>query len=986
MRCRTVSLAAAAAAMLASAACGGKAGTGGPPGASTSAAGSCTGCHGSAGNAAPPRAVNGDTATTSIAVGAHQAHLLPGPFRKAVSCASCHPVPMTASAPGHDDGKVDVLFGGLATAGGASPAWHRAAAGGAPAASCSATYCHGSTLQGGTHTTPVWTAVVGNPSDPASQVACGTCHGVPPATPGHAGIPAQVPPGPPYAASSLADCSRCHPGTVLPDGSLDIAGEQHIDGVVEIGGAACTRCHGDAAGTRLPASLASAPPRDSAGDTLVAAPGVGAHQVHLTGTSLRALPVACTECHAVPGSLDTHPNPSRIVDISWGPLATAGGAVPTYDRTNPAAPSCAATYCHGATLLGGTVTAPVWNRVDGTQAACGACHGIPPPDGTTHAGMTAATACGACHTGYTSTSVNPATHLDGVVNVGSRTCTTCHGTASRTPAMLAPAPPTATNGSSDTADRGVGAHLTHLLGGAFSPPVACGECHPPVTSTQHSDGVVEVVFGPLARTGLSHPVWSPPASGRACAPGGCSCAASYCHGSTLTGGTVTAPVWTRVDGTQAACGACHGVPPPAPHVARDDCGSCHDGYSSTTVNRALHLNGTLEVTGADCTTCHGDPNRTPAAIAPAPPFATSRSDPSGGSATTLPAVGAHLKHLLPGPDSAGIACSECHVVPTAMNHADGTVNMTFGPLARTGGSAPAFSAGSASCGNVYCHGATLSGGSAKTPVWTRVDGSFSACGACHGIPPPDGTTHAGMTAATACGSCHDGYTPTTVNLALHVNGVIDATGGSCTSCHGDASRILVTGADPQAASAPPRDAVPFTVAAGGADAHLAHLNRGTGAIGAPVACAECHVVPAGGGATATHQNGKADLSFGPLATRGGAAATWNPATLSCAASYCHGNFTVNANSRGNLAAKVTWTQGGPLACSSCHVVNGAGVPAPNDSCHPPNFNHDGGNQCSDCHRNVNAAGTAITKASTHVDGIVSGWCTDCHKSENRVCQ
>jgi hypothetical protein len=30
-------------------------------------------------------------------------------------------------------------------------------------------------------------------------------------------------------------------------------------------------------------------------------------------------------------------------------------------------------------------------------------------------------------------------------------------------------------------------------------------------------------------------------------------------------GTVTEPVWTDVDGSQATCGSCHGLPPPAPH-------------------------------------------------------------------------------------------------------------------------------------------------------------------------------------------------------------------------------------------------------------------------------------------------------------------------------------------------------------------------------------------------------------------------------------
>jgi hypothetical protein len=41
---------------------------------------------------------------------------------------------------------------------------------------------------------------------------------------------------------------------------------------------------------------------------------------------------------------------------------------------------------------------------------------------------------------------------------------------------------------------------------------------------------------------------------------------------------------------------------------------------------------------------------------------------------------------------------------------------------------------------------------------------------------------------------------------------------------------------------------------------------------------------------------------------------------------------------------------------------------------------------------VNSTGTAITAATTHVDGTINGKCTDCHtgaalgSSKNRICQ
>ena len=132
--------------------------------------------------------------------------------------------------------------------------------------------------------------------------------------------------------------------------------------------ASCVTCHGDPA--RLPASIAAAPPVDARGHTATSAPGVGAHQRHLTGGSIRRA-IPCDECHRVPTTTDHALQP---LDLTWGPLATARGAVPSFDS---ASLTCT-NYCHGLAARGGTNTSPVWNRVDGTQAACGTCHGLPP--------------------------------------------------------------------------------------------------------------------------------------------------------------------------------------------------------------------------------------------------------------------------------------------------------------------------------------------------------------------------------------------------------------------------------------------------------------------------------------------------------------------------------------------------------------------------------------------------------------------------------
>lgn len=158
----------------------------------------CDGCHGSGGEPAPPIDLHGDTFTGARGVGAHRSHVdAPHGISAPVACDACHPVPTTLHAPGHVDtpppADVHIAVG-----------WDR------DTASC-ATWCHGVAR-------PRWTAVG------AGEIACGTCHGVPPPTPAH------------DAAMTRADCAGCHPATVNAFGGIVvIAGtSDHIDGEVDV--------------------------------------------------------------------------------------------------------------------------------------------------------------------------------------------------------------------------------------------------------------------------------------------------------------------------------------------------------------------------------------------------------------------------------------------------------------------------------------------------------------------------------------------------------------------------------------------------------------------------------------------------------------------------------------------------------------------------------------------------------------------------------
>ncbi|MGC3997480.1 MAG: CxxxxCH/CxxCH domain-containing protein [Anaeromyxobacter sp.] len=195
---------------------------------------SCTTCHGSSTNAAPPSSTTGATATTDLAVGAHQVHLQGGVLGMQVACNECHLVP---SSNDHADGTNQVVFGTFARTGGLTPTWNR------EAATCSNVYCHGS---GGSASSPVWTLVDG------SQTTCGSCHGDPPTANDHPQV-------------ATAYCSGCHPATMTAAGEL-VGGGKHLDGSIEAvafdhpsswlasghkttsaadAGASCKPCHGD---------------------------------------------------------------------------------------------------------------------------------------------------------------------------------------------------------------------------------------------------------------------------------------------------------------------------------------------------------------------------------------------------------------------------------------------------------------------------------------------------------------------------------------------------------------------------------------------------------------------------------------------------------------------------------------------------------------------------------------------------------------------
>jgi predicted CxxxxCH...CXXCH cytochrome family protein len=205
---------------------------------------------------------------------------------------------------------------------------------------------------------------------------------------------------------------------------------------------------------------------------------------------------------------------------------------------------------------------------------------------------------------------------------------------------------------------------------------------------------------------------------------------------------------------------------------------------------ARHIDGILDVTGAGatggCTTCHGSGESS------APP-----RDLSGDTAPTVSGVGAHAAHLKSSTWHRAVTCSNCHVVPTALDspgHRDGDnlAEVIFDTLNPAG----TYTAATTTCASQYCH----SNGRGNTGTVSWVVPGALACTSCHSV---DGTNmsnnhrrHLGE--GMNCNGCHRDVVDqnrTIINATLHVNGVhevkmaagaYNAATKSCTNtgCHG----------------------------------------------------------------------------------------------------------------------------------------------------------------------------------------------------------
>jgi predicted CxxxxCH...CXXCH cytochrome family protein len=470
--------------------------------------------------------------------------------------------------------------------------------------------------------------------------------------------------------------------------------------------------------------------------------------------------------------------------------------------------------------------------------------------------------------------------------------------------------------------------------------------------------------------------------------------------------------YSNAQGT-GVCQGCHAVPPPgsfnAPpeHTSTDPrvCNTCH-----------FHNSPNGSFSGA-CTSCHGYPPTTATIGGP-----TGLATPTTGATATNP--GAHATHA----KGRLMACNTCHngyaakTMPSnsidigfainAGNFPGFTGSVTGGTYINTTPLTPPYTfsgavsttGASQTCANIYCHGATLTGGSSTTPTWTGTN--QAACGTCHGVsavaPPTTAghLRHAGIGVAgrlsLACLACHGAITDNS-----HINGnitwnltaigsvaqyktpagtfaTVGSTGtfapsaayGQCTNiyCHSTVQGIGGLGA-PVTYSQPTwggaalscggchKDMATDVTAPGSHVKHVQSLGFG---------CATCH--SGLGHDVANHADGTINLVFSGSATG---------SIYSKGTSFAPGSGYGSCTTSCHLNNPVTWGTTLPADCTGCHGGNAASSNVLATGMHAKHINQSpalsSNIACAACHNTTVslASDRVITTPANHGNGTVN---------------
>ncbi|WP_248341040.1 CxxxxCH/CxxCH domain c-type cytochrome [Anaeromyxobacter paludicola] len=304
--------------------------------------------------AAPPDDVRQrlGSAMNPARTGAHQAHLtgvaadgtaLAAPF----PCGTCHAVPSTYDHVGGQNARATVALTGSGQLPAALGTYD------ASTGTCAA-YCHG---PGGS---PVWGT---------TTLACDACHGLPPPSP-HPAIP-----------SRLTVCVYCHAKTMNADGTLNVAGGKHVNGVADLsgggGGVGCGACHGfppDTGAHLAHFGITGAEASGTYGDTSVLQ---DRYPAATPTTAPAAYAFGCGNCHPVDPAKHMDGTAEVVLHEAGAPAGSLKARSATDAAYDPATRTCSGTYCHSSGQPSPVpVASPDWSAT--AHLGCAGCHGNPP--------------------------------------------------------------------------------------------------------------------------------------------------------------------------------------------------------------------------------------------------------------------------------------------------------------------------------------------------------------------------------------------------------------------------------------------------------------------------------------------------------------------------------------------------------------------------------------------------------------------------------
>jgi len=550
-----------------------------------------------------------------------------------------------------------------------------------------------------------------------------------------------------------------------------------------------------------------------------------------------------------------------------------------------------------------------------TQAVCEVCHTqtkYHKNDGTGTSHNNGAL-CTTCHL-----------HKDGFKPTGA--CDTCHGNPPTTSTFGGPSGLVGRFGAGDTGILGSGnpptsngAHNTHVnIRG-----MVCDVCHKG-TTMPNTDNKIQMGFWANSATVLgwgsgavttgtmnlrtpnspfSYQTYAGTTVNSVTSYAN-TCSSVYCHGSTLAGGSNTAPSWTGTN--QAACGSCHststgaGAPTLGGHTTHAGalalaCTTCHPSVSDNShvngkvawsisasdprTNGATYKGLTSGDTGnlapsssyGNCSNiyCHSNVQGASGTGAP-----TSYAMPQWGGnnlncgschrdmANDLSAPGSHKKHA----QDNGYACSTCHNGAghdTISKHANRNIDIAFDTRNPAGsyslGSSVTPGSGYGTCATIYCH--------------SDGKGNYAGTGGV-GATPRWGDT------STGCNFCHKSL-PTSGSHAAHVAIAATAYGSTTVSS-----------------------------TAGSYD----------------FGCANCHPTN-----PANHVDGSVEIvlaGVGQLKSKNSPTAAYNSVTKTCTGVYCHSNGTAASAATATTPAwGQTFANVGGDPCAKCHANSPTGTAA-----------------------------------------------------------